>query len=193
MNKQHYDAGMFYGVPDLRFRLKRSSGVAVHSKLQRTRFIDQTDIVKFLEMVVSDPALSEGLEPIPAEVSDFQAAAVDTEAVQLEDGTWVTDMTIREAWYDDGNCGYDLLPEAKGDEAKASSLMASVKPRTVTQWWLCPDKELVETMESYRLVTVSSADGRSKWFATYDEAPKEDFWETSIGFCLSFLLDLGGT
>ena len=191
---QLFDAGMFPDHPDLRRRLREGKPPSLYTaKGKLPRFLDQTDLVKFVEMVVSDPSLSEGLEPLPMDVYTFQKAATDSEAVQLDDGTWMKPETISAAWYADESTAL-LLPEVMIadralSEQKATALMAAAKPREITQWWLVHDNELLKTMQSKQLVTVESADSRSVWVGTYDEELKDDFWKTSIGFCLEAIIN----
>lgn len=194
IDPQLYDAGMFPDYPDLRMRYRQRKPAAVCPPAPyRYRMIEQTGLVKFMEMLLNDSGLSEGLDPLPMDIDTFQKSYSDSEAVQLEDGTWMKPETISAAWYEESNTE-SLLPEITtegraGREGRVASLMASAKTREVTQWWLCCDAGLAKTVESLQLVTVCSADEESVWVASYDETPCNDFWETSIGFCLGGILN----
>ena len=177
------DAGMFQERPEMRHL--RWPGNWKSSRWRQ--FVDQTDLVRFVENLVSDPALAEQFEPVPIE--QFAMSFACMEAVQLPSGQWLGFDAI----YSEYMAG--CLVEAPEND-QVAVLQATCQPRQVTQWWLICEPEFCQIAEREGIPLLISADGRSKWIGTYDEEPKEFFYQTSIGACFSHIeatVDAGTT
>lgn len=173
-------AGMFRHHPALRFAEKFIQPPLKWAKA-RPFLIDQTELVELVNNLSVDEGLAPAFAPFPIDRSAFSATETSTESFELPDGTFMAFFSLVAA-YRSGN-----LPEAEGSSDAVANMQVSCKSRTITQWWLVPDKGLLETLENEELPLLRSADRKSCWVATFDADLKESFWHTSIGFCLSHL------
>jgi hypothetical protein len=139
--------------------------------------VEQTSVVQLMETLANDPNLSQPFQPLPVERFSFDRAYSETEAIQFEDGTYFAFHTLANAF----EAG--VLHEAKKG-SQVAVMQASCSPRLITQWWLCPDPEMQKTVRRSELVTLWGHNLDSIWVATYDDKPKEIFWDTSIGYFL---------
>lgn len=173
-------AGMFRHRPGLRF-IENFVEPPLSWAKARPPMIDQTDLVDLVNNLSIDEGLAPAFDPFPIDRSDFSAVENSTESYQLPDGTFLGFYSLVTS-FRSGN-----LPEAEGSSDAVANMQVACKARTVTQWWLVSDKLLLETLKMEELPLLRSADRKSYWVATFDEEPKESFWQTSIGYCLTYI------
>lgn len=173
-------AGMFRHHPALRFAEDFIEPPLNWTK-SRPFLIDQTELVELVNNLSVDEGLAPAFAPFPIERSAFSATETSTESFELPDGTFMAFFSLVTA-YRSGN-----LPEAGGSSDAVSNMQTACKSRVVTQWWLVSDRKLLETLLNEELPLLRSADRNSCWVATFDADPKQSFWHTSIGFCLTHL------
>lgn len=178
------DCGMFPNCPTLRGRAERQPFVEYQGQLYANSnnrllpaMVEQTSVVQLMETLANDPNLSQPFQPLPVDRFSFDRAYSETESILLEDGTYFAFHTLANAF----EAG--VLHEAK-KESQVAVMQASCSPRLITQWWLCPDIDMQITVRRKELVTLWGDNLNSIWVATYDDKPKEVFWDTSIGYFL---------
>lgn len=179
------DCGMFTGSPTLRVKAKNHQRLSyagqVYCLSSDTRLlpvmVEQTSVVQLMETLANDPNLSQPFQPLPVGRFSFDRVYSETESIQLEEGTYFAYHTLANAF----EAG--VLLEAK-NEKQVTVMQAACSPRLITQWWLCPDPAMQRTIRRQGLVTLWGDELDSIWVATYDDKPKEIFWETSIGYFL---------
>lgn len=173
LNRLGADAGMFFLHPELR----RLAPPPAFEPLDV--MVEQTAIVKLLENMVMDGGIAEAFSPLPISRGNFLLSHQRSESVCVS-GVWMTTDTIHAAWEK------GVLPEARSQQ-KVLNLVYETKARGATQWWLCGSKTVAREARTHRLPFLEADCGDSLWLPTYDDKPKESFWQTSIGLCLAYV------
>lgn len=177
------DSGMFSNSTYLRKRLRETTVIFDPSKYQKVdrafvpKAIDQTDLIKLMDNMTADPGTSVQWQPLPMERFPFERVAAESEAIELPDGVFVSFHSLLPMWQ------AGLLPEATSEE-QVAIMQASCQPRVPSQWWLITEDKLLNIARENQIPLLYGDDDSFAWVPTFDEELQDNFYKTSIGFCL---------